>query len=78
MSHDKSYLKYRDINIALQIVNMSFDCDTRESVRFKLETFLSYYYRGMSMTMTMCKNNGTMVNYEGVEHQSGTTRTGCL
>ena len=37
-----SYLKCCDINIAnidLQIGNMSFDCDTRESVRFKLETF---------------------------------------
>lgn len=26
-------------NIALQIVNMSFDCDTSESVTFKLEKF---------------------------------------
>ena len=41
-SHDKNYLKCHGTNIpniALQIVNMSFDCDTSESVTFKLEKF---------------------------------------
>ena len=42
ISHDKNYLKCHGTNfpnIALQIVNMSFDCDTSESVTFKLEKF---------------------------------------
>lgn len=66
-------------NIALQLVNMSFDCDTSESVTFKLEKFqviiIGEWVR--VWPWPCAKNNGKMVNYEGVEHQSGTTRTGC-